>query len=121
MASSATTSCARPSRCSARCNELGVNTWFAGLRRDQSRKPQAHPPARMARRALEGAADLRLDRPQVFDYMRAHDLPYHPLWEQGYVSIGDWHTTRTLAEAGDAEATRFFGLKRECGIHGLDG
>ena len=48
-------------------------------------------------------------------------LPYHPLWEEGYVSIGDWHTTRTLAEAGDAEATRFFGLKRECGLHGLDG
>ena len=40
---------------------------------------------------------------------------------KGYVSIGDWHTTRTLAEAGDAEATRFFGLKRECGLHGLDG
>jgi hypothetical protein len=36
------------------------------------------------------------------------------------VSIGDWHTTRSLAEAGDAEATRFFGLKRECGIHGLE-
>ena len=27
----------------------------------------------------------------------------------------------SLAEAGDAEATRFFGLKRECGIHGLEG
>ena len=58
---------------------------------------------------------------QVFDYLRQHDLPYHPLWHEGYVSIGDWHTTRTLAEAGDAEATRFFGLKRECGIHGLEG
>ena len=57
----------------------------------------------------------------VFDYLRAHDLPYHPLWDEGYVSIGDWHTTRTLAEAGDAEATRFFGLKRECGLHGLEG
>jgi phosphoadenosine phosphosulfate reductase len=50
-----------------------------------------------------------------------HGLPYHPLWEQGYISIGDWHTTRSLAEAGTEEATRFFGLKRECGIHGLEG
>jgi phosphoadenosine phosphosulfate reductase len=48
-------------------------------------------------------------------------LPYHPLWHEGYVSIGDWHTTRSLAEAGDVEATRFFGLKRECGLHGLEG
>ena len=85
------------------------------------REPQAHPPARMARWPLESAPDLRLDRPQIFDYLRAHGLPYHPLWDEGYVSIGDWHTTRTLAEAGDAEATRFFGLKRECGMHGLDG
>ena len=58
---------------------------------------------------------------QVFQYLAQHDLPYHPLWHQGYVSIGDWHTTRTLAEAGDPEATRFFGLKRECGLHGLEG
>jgi len=57
----------------------------------------------------------------VFAYLRRHDLPYHPLWHEGYVSIGDWHTTRSLAEAGDAEATRFFGLKRECGLHGLEG
>ena len=58
---------------------------------------------------------------QVFQYLSRHDLPYHPLWTQGYVSIGDWHTTRTLAEANDPEATRFFGLKRECGLHGLEG
>jgi phosphoadenosine phosphosulfate reductase len=58
---------------------------------------------------------------QVFDYMKQHDLPYHPLWDQGYVSIGDWHTTRPLHEVGSEEETRFFGLKRECGLHGLDG
>ena len=58
---------------------------------------------------------------QVFEYMKQYDLPYHPLWDQGYVSIGDWHTTRPLHEAGSEEETRFFGLKRECGLHGLDG
>ena len=68
-------------------------------------------------RMLEVVQAIRM----IFDYLRAHHLPYHPLWHEGYVSIGDWHTTRTLAEAGDAEATRFFGLKRECGIHGLEG
>jgi len=35
----------------------------------------------------------------------------------GVVSIGDVHTTRPLSEDLDAEATRFFGLKRECGLH----
>jgi phosphoadenosine phosphosulfate reductase len=50
-------------------------------------------------------------------YMNSHSLPYHPLWEQGYVSIGDVHTTRPLSADVDAAATRFFGLKRECGLH----
>ena len=54
-------------------------------------------------------------------YLAEHKLPYHPLWNDGYVSIGDWHTTRPLHEADSAEDTRFFGLKRECGLHGLDG
>ncbi len=101
--------------------ELGVRTWFAGLRRDQSRSRAGIEPLefRDGRFKLHPIYDWN-DR-DVFVYLKRHDLPYHPLWDDGYVSIGDWHTTRTLAEAGDAEATRFFGLKRECGIHGLAG
>ena len=101
--------------------ELGVSTWFAGLRRDQSRSRRTIRPLewRDGRWKLHPIFDWT-DR-QVFDYLRAHELPYHPLWHEGYVSIGDWHTTRSLAEAGDVEATRFFGLKRECGLHGLEG
>lgn len=52
-------------------------------------------------------------------YLKRHGLPYHPLWEQGYVSIGDTHTTRRWEPGMDAEDTRFFGLKRECGLHEL--
>ena len=101
--------------------ELGVRSWFAGLRRDQAGTRSRIRPLewRDGRWKVHPIFDWT-DR-QVFDYLRQHDLPYHPLWHEGYVSIGDWHTTRTLAEAGDAEATRFFGLKRECGIHGLEG
>ena len=101
--------------------ELGVRNWFAGLRRDQSASRQRIRPLewRDGRWKVHPIFDWN-DR-AIFDYLRRHELPYHPLWHEGYVSIGDWHTTRTLAEAGDAEATRFFGLKRECGIHGLEG
>ena len=38
-------------------------------------------------------------------------------WEQGYISIGDTHTTRKLEDGMSEEETRFFGLKRECGLH----
>lgn len=101
--------------------DLGAGTWIAGLRREQAA-------SRARIRPLE-VRDGRFKLHPIFDwtdrdvgrYLQEHQLPYHPLWEQGYVSIGDWHTTRSLAEAGSAEATRFFGLKRECGIHGLEG
>ena len=48
------------------------------------------------------------------------DLPYHPLWEKGYVSIGDHHSTKPLHEVATLQETRFSGLKRECGIHEID-
>jgi phosphoadenosine phosphosulfate reductase len=54
---------------------------------------------------------------QVDDYLREHDLPYHPLREKGYVSVGDVHTTQRLEPGMREEQTRFFGLKRECGLH----
>ena len=57
----------------------------------------------------------------VYLYLKAHGLPYHPLWDKGYVSIGDWHSTKSLSEVDSAEELRFAGLKRECGIHGLEG
>jgi len=52
-------------------------------------------------------------------YLQRHGLPYHPLWEQGYVSIGDTHTSRRWEPGMDPEDTRFFGLKRECGLHSI--
>ncbi len=50
-------------------------------------------------------------------YLKTHDLPYHPLWHKGYLSIGDWHSTRSVHEAGGVDGLRFFGLTRECGLH----
>lgn len=97
--------------------DLGARTWIAGLRRSQSSTRRATPylELRDGRWKLHPIADWS-DR-DVYQYLRAHDLPYHPLWEQGYVSIGDTHTTRPLSEGMREEDTRFFGLKRECGLH----
>jgi phosphoadenosine phosphosulfate reductase len=97
--------------------ELGAGTWFAGLRRQQSASRQAAP---LVQRSgdfwkVHPIADWS-DR-DIHRYLKAHDLPYHPLWQQGYVSIGDRHTTRPLSAGEDAEQTRFFGIKRECGLH----
>ncbi|CAF3033340.1 unnamed protein product [Rotaria sp. Silwood2] len=96
---------------------LGVETWFAGLRRNQSESRQQ---IRIVERhngrwKVHPIADWT-DR-DVGMYLRRHNLPYHPLWEKGYVSIGDVHTTRSWEPGLRQEDTRFFGLKRECGLH----
>ncbi len=97
--------------------ELGLRTWIAGLRRGQARTRAGIDflELRDGRWKLHPIADWS-DR-DVWNYMHKHDLPYHPLWDQGYVSIGDVHTTRPLAEGMNIEDTRFFGLRRECGLH----
>lgn len=97
--------------------ELGVRTWIAGLRRQQSasRAGIDFLELRDGRWKLHPLADWT-DR-DVWQYLQRHDLPYHPLWHAGYVSIGDTHSTRKLEAGMSEEDTRFFGLKRECGLH----
>lgn len=97
--------------------ELGATTWLSGLRRAQG-PTRAHVQA--VQRQWGGYKVCPLfdwSDGQVGAYLREHDLPYHPLWEKGFVSIGDWHTTRSLAQVTSAEELRFFGLRRECGLH----
>lgn len=101
--------------------ELGVGTWIAGLRRSQSRSRAAiEPLARQDGRFKLSPIHDWTDR-DVYLYLKRHDLPYHPLWQQGYVSIGDVPTTRPIGADLSEEQTRFHGLRRECGLHGLEG
>ena len=99
--------------------ELDAVGWLAGLRRGQSRSRAAIEFAehRGGRWKFHPLADWS-DR-DVGHYLARHGLPYHPLWQQGYVSIGDSHTSRRWEPGMDAEDTRFFGLKRECGLHSI--
>jgi phosphoadenosine phosphosulfate reductase len=98
--------------------DLGVQSWFAGLRRSQSRSRQDIPFVEWSRDRWKFHPIADWSDRDVGMYLQCHGLPYHPLWEQGYVSIGDTHTTRRWEPGMDAEDTRFFGLKRECGLHG---
>jgi phosphoadenosine phosphosulfate reductase len=99
---------------------LNVGTWFAGLRRSQSKTRVTTPLVQSLgkRWKVHPIADWS-DR-RIFEYLQMHDLPYHPLWQKGYVSIGDVHTTRSLADVSSIDDTRFYGLKRECGLHEMD-
>jgi phosphoadenosine phosphosulfate reductase len=101
--------------------ELDVGTWFAGLRRTQASSRAEIDFLNWSggeRYKVHPIADWS-DR-DVHRYLTKHGLPYHPLWEKGYVSIGDAHSTRPLGEVERIEQTRFAGLKRECGLHEIN-
>lgn len=98
-------------------SEVGAGTWYSGLRRSQS-------DSRAERKILEFQHGRVKFHPivdwsnrDVHFYLKAHDLPYHPLWEEGYVSVGDTHTTTRLEDGMREEDTRFNGSGRECGLH----
>lgn len=97
--------------------ELDAGTWLSGLRRNQaeSRRNLEFVEMRWKRFKVHPIADW--SDHDVHRYLTANDLPYHPLREHGYLSIGDWHTTRSIHEVEGEDQLRFFGLARECGLH----
>lgn len=51
-------------------------------------------------------------------YLKEHNIPQHPLFEKGYVSIGCWPCTKPIQEGDDERSGRWAGkAKKECGIH----
>lgn len=97
--------------------ELDPAAWFAGLRREQTA-------FRKNLRTVEVQGEIAKVHPiidwttkDVHEYLKKYDLPYHPLFDKGYASIGDWHSTSPITADQDERSGRFRGLKQECGLH----
>lgn len=98
----------------------GYDAWIAALRRDQS-------PTRAGIGVVEWSPRhglLKLNplaawtRGQVWDYITRHHLPYNPLYDEGYASIGCAPCTRRVAAGSHERSGRWEGQgKLECGIH----
>ncbi|HEU5081501.1 MAG TPA: phosphoadenylyl-sulfate reductase [Opitutaceae bacterium] len=101
--------------------ELGATAWLAGLRRTQGSTRESLPVVQRQNKITKIHPIIDWDNRKVHRYLTENDLPYHPLWEQGYVSVGDWHSTTKLLDGMREEDTRFGGLKRECGLHETSG
>ena len=96
--------------------ETGADAWLSGLRRAQSPTRASRPLVERQKKTLKAYPILDWADAQVELYFRQHDLPRHPLAAQGYLTMGDWHSTRP-AQGEPAAATRFDGEKYECGLH----
>lgn len=99
--------------------ELNARGWMTGLRRSQASTRRDLPVLKQQKRMLKIHPIVDWSDRDVYQYLQEHELPYHPLWHEGYVSVGDWHSSQPLSEGMTAEQTRFGGVKRECGLHEL--
>jgi len=95
----------------------GLDGWLTGRRRDQSE-------SRAELAVVEAGAQLRVNplaawtRTDVWRYILEHDLPYNPLHDRGYASIGDEPLTTPVVPGEQERAGRWRGADRlECGIH----
>jgi phosphoadenosine phosphosulfate reductase len=98
-----------------------LDAWVTGLRRDQA-------PTRANARKLDWDAKFGLVKinpladwkwEQVWDYIRSHNVPYNPLHDQNYPSIGCTYCTRPVQPGEDLRAGRWSAFqKTECGLHG---
>lgn len=105
----------------------GSSGWITGLRRDQASTRRATP--KIARDLANGLiwkvaplADWTSE--QVWAYIAAHDLPYNPLHDEGYASIGCAPCTRPVAPGEDERSGRWWWEDddgRECGLHVVPG
>ena len=97
-----------------------VDAWITGVRRDQA-------PTRANSQKVEWdekfglvkanpLADWTLD--DVWAHIREHDVPYNPLHDRNFPSIGCTHCTRPVMPGEDARSGRWAGQEKvECGLH----
>jgi len=101
--------------------ELGAIAWLAGLRRSQASTRETLKVVQQQNKTTKIYPIIDWDNRRIHRYLTQHGLPYHPLWDHGYVSMGDWHSTSKLMDGMKEEDTRFGGVKRECGLHEATG
>jgi thioredoxin-dependent adenylylsulfate APS reductase len=98
----------------------GFKAWVVGLRRDQneSRADVRKVEQSEGRLKLSPLADWTAE--QVQQYIRANNVPQHPLYATGYKSIGCEPCTRAVSAGEDERAGRWWwelDADKECGIH----
>jgi phosphoadenosine phosphosulfate reductase len=102
---------------------VGYDAWISGIRRDQT-----------AQRAVADTVQwdpkfeltkinplLSWTKNDVWQFLLDHDVPYNPLHDRGYPSIGCWPCTQAVAAGDEERAGRWAGTaKKECGLHVIE-
>ena len=101
----------------AAMERLSVGCWASGVRGGQTDHRRSMAVLDGVRRRWSLRPLLSWSNRDVYYYMEEHQLPQHPLFAQGYSTVGDLHSSAPDDGQTSGRATRFGGLKQECGIH----
>ena len=102
---------------------VGHDAWITAIRADQSlHRASAQVVGRDPKFGLVKVNPLLTwSRRDIWAFIVTHRVPYNPLHDQGYPSIGCWPCTRPVGTGEDERAGRWAGqAKTECGLHSLD-
>lgn len=96
-----------------------LGAWISGVRRDQTANRAAVLPVELLRDGRVKVQPLaHWTHKDVWTYINCHDLPAHPLFSQGYLSVGCAPCTAPVTDGGDERSGRWVGTqKTECGLH----
>lgn len=97
--------------------------WISAIRKDQTAdRAQAHVVQWDAKfNVVKVNPLLRWTKKDVWAFIVKHDVPYNPLHDQNYPSIGCWPCTRAVEPGEDDRAGRWAGkVKKECGLHVIE-
>jgi phosphoadenosine phosphosulfate reductase len=99
------------------------DAWMSGIRRDQSQDRSSAPIVGWDHKfnVVKISPLANWTKAKVWDAIVREDVPYNPLHDQGYISIGCWPCTRAVSFGDDERAGRWSGTaKTECGLHSRD-
>ena len=99
-------------------DDLNATSWISGLRAKQTEFRSQLPRIRRKGARYLIHPILSWTNRDVCQYMNNFQLPLHPLFENGYTTVGDAHASRPRhPDDEDDRVSRFRGLKQECGLH----
>lgn len=97
----------------------GYKAWMSGIRRHQTDFRKSVRILELYEGGMYKISPLaNMTSRDTWWYLKEHQIPQHPLYEKGYLSIGCWPCTRPIQEGDDERSGRWAGkAKKECGIH----
>ena len=94
-----------------------ISCWASGVRSTQTENRNKMKFLDVIRRRLSLRPLLNWTNKDIYYYIKEKELPEHPLFLKGYSTVGDWHSSEPDGIEKQGRATRFGGIKQECGIH----